>query len=135
MGLHYDEQRLEGRDEFKDSSGSNSRPLIILRNVCELCGHSFDNQYMFYKHLKEHYEPEFVQIGYQDQVPAPIPEDEIESEYGKDDENSGFVNENSGFVNDNEQFEGTKLIPWLLNYQPTLMNNLFAFRNLREQHQ
>lgn len=74
MGLHYEDQR-DGR----------SRPVIILRNVCELCGHSFDNQYVFFKHLKEHYEPEFVAIGY--------PEAEED-------------NDNDGFVNDNEQFEG-----------------------------
>lgn len=96
MGLHYGDQRGEGREEsWKRESGGSNRPVIILRNVCELCGQSFDNQFVFYKHLREHYEPEFISIGY----PTDIPEPEGDSEYAKEDDNDGFVN-------DNEQFEG-----------------------------
>lgn len=78
--------------------------MKIFRNICELCGHSFDSQYGFYKHLKEHYEPEFVSIGYPVQgLPVQggggMPEED--SEYAKEDENDGFVN-------DNEQFEGER---------------------------
>lgn len=96
MGLHYEDQRGEGSEEREESwkreSGGSNRPVIILRNVCELCGQSFDNQFVFYKHLKEHYEPEYISIGY----PPDISEQE---EYAKEDDNDGFVN-------DNEQFEG-----------------------------
>lgn len=97
MGLHQD-QRSESREESwkKDNnSGSSNRPVIILRNVCELCGQSFDNQYVFFKHLKEHYEPEFIPISY----PQEIPEQEGDPDYAKEDDNDAFVN-------DNEQFEG-----------------------------
>lgn len=113
MGLHYEDQRTDGRDEYLRES--QNRPVIIVRNVCEVCGHStFDSQYSFFRHLKFHYESDSIAGGggYSDRVPETnqnIQQRDLDGGAGAGGGGASGEDDNEGFVNDNEQFEGAEL--------------------------